>query len=64
MEPTLRKHITLPKSACDFLDNYQRREGLVNFSAAVDAAVAVLKKHSLAADYEQFAADYAAFEEM
>ena len=64
MEPTLRKHITLPKSAYDFLTDYQRREGLANFSATVEAAIDALKRQSLAAGYEQFAADYEASEEM
>lgn len=60
METTLRKHITLPKTVYDFLAEYQRREGLANFSATIEAAVEALKKQSLIAGYEQFAADYAA----
>ena len=64
MESTLRKHITLPKSAYDFLAEYQQREGLANFSATVEAAVEALRKQSLIAGYKQFAADYAASREM
>ena len=64
MEPTLRKHITLPKSTYDFLTEYQRREKLSNFSATIEAAVEALKKQSLISGYEQFAADYAASEKM
>ena len=60
METLLRKHITLPKSAYEFLINYQHREGLSTFSATVEAAVEALRKQSLIAGYEQFAADYAA----
>ncbi len=60
METPLRKHITLPKSAYEFLRDYQRSEGLATFSATVEAAVEALKKQSLVAGYEQFAADYAA----
>ena len=63
MEPTLRKHITLPKSTYDFLADYQRRENL-SFSATIEAAVEALKKQNLVAGYEQFAEDYAASEEM
>lgn len=64
MESTFRKHITLPKSTYDFLADYQRREGLANFSATIEVAVEALKKQSLIAGYEQFAADYAASEAM
>ncbi len=64
MNTTLRKHITLSKSVCDFLEDYQRREGLPNFSATIEAAVKALKQQSLIAGYEQFAADYAASKEM
>ena len=64
MESTLRKHITLPKSTYDFLTDYQRRENLSNFSATIEAAAEALKKQSLIAGYEQFAADYAASETM
>lgn len=64
MESTLRKHITLPKSAYEFLEDYQRREGLPNFSASVEAAVNALKRQSLVTGYRQFAADYAGSKEM
>ena len=64
MENPLRKHITLPKSAYDFLRDYQRREGLATFSATIEVAVTALKKQSLIAGYEQFAADYVASRDM
>jgi hypothetical protein len=64
MESTLRKHITLPKSAYEFLENYQQREGLPNFSATIEAAVNALKKQSVIAGYEKFAADYATSKKM
>lgn len=64
MESTLRKHITLPKSAYEFLEDYQRREGLPNFSASVEAAVNALKQQSLVTGYKQFASDYAASKDM
>lgn len=64
METPLRKHITLPKSAYEFLTDYQRREGLATFSATVEAAVEALKKQSLIAGYKQFSADYAASRDM
>jgi hypothetical protein len=64
MESTLRKHITLPKSAYEFLEDYQRREGLPNFSASVEAAVNALKQQSLVAGYQQFTSDYAASKNM
>lgn len=64
VENTLRKHITLPKSDYEFLENYQHRQGLPNFSATIEAAVAALKKQSLISGYEQFATDYAASKTM
>jgi predicted KAP-like P-loop ATPase len=64
MESTLRKHITLPKSAYDFLEDYQQQKGLPNFSATIEAAVAALKQQSLIAGYEQFATDYATSKDM
>lgn len=64
MESALRKHITLPKSAYDFLSDYRRREGLSSFSAAVEAAVEALRKQSLIVGYQRYAADYAASKEM
>lgn len=64
MESTSRRHITLPKSTYEFLEDYQRREGLPNFSATIEAAVNALKKQSVVAGYEQFAADYAASKTM
>ncbi len=64
MESTLRKHITLPKSAYDFLLEYQRHRGLANFSATIEAAVEALRQQSLITEYRQFASDYANSEEM
>ncbi|MGL4611516.1 MAG: hypothetical protein ACRCYY_17855 [Trueperaceae bacterium] len=64
MESTLRKHITLPKSDYKFLEDYQRREGLPNFSASIEAAVNALKQQSLITGYKQFATDYAASKDM
>jgi hypothetical protein len=64
MESTLRRHITLPKSTYEFLEEYQRREKLPNFSATIEAAVNALKQQSLIAGYEQFATDYAASKKM
>ena len=64
MNATLRKHITLSKPICDFLENYQRREGLPNFSATIEAAAKALQQQSLIDGYEQFAVDYAASKEM
>ena len=64
MEPTLRKHVALPKSAYDFLTDYQRREGLASFSATIEVAIEALRKQNLIFGYEQFAADYAVSEEM
>lgn len=64
MKSTLRKHIILPKSTYDFLIDYQHRQGLPNFSSTIEAAAKALKQQSLIAGYEQFAADYAASEDM
>lgn len=64
MKITLRKHITLSKSVCDFLEDYQHREGLPNFSATIEVAVKALQRQNLIAGYEQFAADFAASQEM
>jgi hypothetical protein len=47
METTLRKHITLLKSTYQFLEDYQRRQHLPNFSAAIEAAAQALKQQSL-----------------
>jgi hypothetical protein len=64
MESTLRKHITLPKATLDFLEDYQQQQGLPNFSATIEAAANALKKQSVIAGYEQFAADYAVSNDM
>jgi hypothetical protein len=64
MESTLRKHITLPRSTYEFLEDYQRREGLPNFSATIEAAVNALRQQNIIAGYDQFAADYAASKNM
>ena len=64
MENTLRKHITLPKATYDFLEAYQEKQGLANFSATVEAAVEALRQQTLVAEYKQFAEDYAASPDM
>jgi hypothetical protein len=64
MNNTQRRHIILPTSTLEFLEDYQRRQGLPNFSATIEAAVHALKRQSIIAGYDQFAADYATSKEM
>jgi hypothetical protein len=59
MENTQRRHITLPTSTLEYLEDYQRLKGLPNFSATIEAAVQALKKENLISGYKEFANNYA-----